>query len=213
MSDVNLTVLLQGELNTLSTGNDAAAERLIALAYPRLLFVARHVLGDAARLQTLEETASLLSATYERLLRSVVAVRPPTVAQFFALAGMKLRQRLSDLLRKVRGRLTESGSGARPKFIQVDQAEDDGSATCYRFEAADLDAAEIGDRIDLMAAVDRLPEEERQVFEMIRLYEFTQKEAAGMIGVDERTIRRRLVRAEATLSDHLAGYNDSGSAT
>ncbi len=44
----------------------------------------------------------------------------------------------------------------------------------------------------ILEAIDNLPEEEREAFDLIRIQNLTHPEAAGLLGVSERTLRRRL---------------------
>ncbi len=52
-------------------------------------------------------------------------------------------------------------------------------------------------------AVERLPGEERDAFSLVWYGEATQKEAAELLGVSERTVLRRIVRARLQLHDSL----------
>src|SRR5262245_4618170 len=47
------------------------------------------------------QTDELLSAVVERLLKALRQARPPTVRDFFALAGQHMRWELSDLARRL----------------------------------------------------------------------------------------------------------------
>jgi len=44
----------------------------------------------------------------------------------------------------------------------------------------------------MLGAIDGLPEEEREVFELVRIQGLTHPEAAGIVGVSEKTVQRRL---------------------
>lgn len=84
----------------------------------------------------------------------------------------------------------------------------------YRAHVEDLldqeDAARMDARIDaaaqsrhLYAAMDRLPEAERAVLELVALDELTVAEAAAAVGVRAVTARVRLHRARRRLGDEL----------
>ena len=56
----------------------------------------------------------------------------------------------------------------------------------------------------MLEAIDGLPEEEREVFELVRIQGLTYPEAAGIVGVSVKTVQRRLNRARLLLAETLA---------
>jgi RNA polymerase sigma-70 factor (ECF subfamily) len=56
----------------------------------------------------------------------------------------------------------------------------------------------------MLAAIEHLPEDEREAFELVRLQGLTYAEAAGVVGVSVKTVQRRLNRARLLLMDQLA---------
>jgi RNA polymerase sigma-70 factor (ECF subfamily) len=55
----------------------------------------------------------------------------------------------------------------------------------------------------IMDAIGRLPDDEREVFELARIQGLTHAEAAGVIGVSVKTIQRRLNRSLQLLAEQL----------
>jgi RNA polymerase sigma-70 factor (ECF subfamily) len=55
----------------------------------------------------------------------------------------------------------------------------------------------------MLAAIEGLPELEREVFGLVRIQGLTQAEAATVAGVSERTVQRRLNRARLLLAERL----------
>ena len=55
----------------------------------------------------------------------------------------------------------------------------------------------------MLQAIDDLPEEEREVFDLVRIQGMTQVEAAEVLGVSNKTVQRRLNRALLILSEAL----------
>ncbi len=53
----------------------------------------------------------------------------------------------------------------------------------------------------MLQAIDDLPEEEREAFDLVRIQGMTQVEAADMLGVSIKTVQRRLNRALLILSE------------
>lgn len=120
----------------------------------------------------------MLSGLVERLLKAMEKTRPPTVRQFFGLVNQHMRWELNDLARRLDERTHTvdlqdgivpapevSGSGLSPNTRRI------------------------------LEAIDSLPDDEREAFELVRIQGMSPSEAASIIGVAERTVQRRLNRA------------------
>ena len=55
----------------------------------------------------------------------------------------------------------------------------------------------------MLEAIDNLPEDEREVFGLVRLQGLTQVEAAEVLDVSAKTVQRRLNRASLLLAEEL----------
>lgn len=141
------------------------------------------------------QTDEMLSAVVERLLKALRKVHPRTVRDFFALANRHMRWELNDLAR----RLDEA---QRVVELREDLAATrDASST----SAATATRARLGARgLRILAAIDDLSDEERQVFEFVRIQGLTQPETAELLGVSTKTVQRRLHRGLLLLSESLA---------
>jgi RNA polymerase sigma-70 factor (ECF subfamily) len=62
----------------------------------------------------------------------------------------------------------------------------------------------------MLQAIDALPEEERETFDLVRIQGLTQAEAAEILGVTIRTVRRRLNRSVVFLTQQLDDLRPSG---
>jgi RNA polymerase sigma-70 factor (ECF subfamily) len=124
------------------------------------------------------ETEELLGGVVAGLLTALRTVRPPTVRQFFALANQHMRWQLNDLAR----RLDQlSGAVALPES---------GVAAPPVSTASGLSPE--GRR--MLGAIEGLPEDEREVFDLVGIQGLTHAEAAAVVGVSEKTVQRRLNR-------------------
>ena len=115
---------------------------------------------------------------------------PPTVRQFFALANRHMRWELNDLAR----RFDEQARGGVAGIAR-------GSPAGAPAEASRSQAGPNVRRI--LEAIEGLPEEEREVFHLVRLQGMSKPEAAGVVGVSEKTVQRRLSRGLLLLSRTL----------
>jgi len=57
----------------------------------------------------------------------------------------------------------------------------------------------------MLPAIDELPQDEREVFDLVRIDGMTQAEAAHVLGVSEETVKRRLNRGLRLPTEQLAG--------
>jgi RNA polymerase sigma factor (sigma-70 family) len=134
------------------------------------------------------ETDELLGGVVAGLLAAMRTTRPRTVRQFFALACQHMRWQLNDLARRLDekpavGVLPEAGVAAPPSSHASGLTPD-------------------GRR--MLSAIESLPEDEREVFDLVGIQGLTHTEAAAIVGVVEKTIQRRLNRARLLLAERLA---------
>jgi RNA polymerase sigma-70 factor (ECF subfamily) len=64
----------------------------------------------------------------------------------------------------------------------------------------------------MFAAIDRLPADEREAFDLVRIQGRTQAEAAGVLGVSAMTVNRRLSRGLELLTEALGDLRPGGNA-
>jgi RNA polymerase sigma-70 factor (ECF subfamily) len=149
--------------------------RLLYRSYPRLT-------QPPLNLQVEE----LLGAVAERLLKALREIRPQTVRQFFALANQHMRWELNDLAR----RLDKQPAAGELREELVPAPASSGSGLTPN-----------GRR--MLEAIENLPEDEREVFGLVRVQGMTQTEAAQVLGVATVTVKRRLNRGLRLLTENL----------
>ena len=129
----------------------------------------------------------MLSAVVERMLKAMRAVRPQGVRQFFALANQHMRWELNDLAR----RLDKQTAAVEVRESRAAAPPDSSASQLSPSTRRILDA------------IERLPEEEREVFDLVRIQGMTQPEAAQVLGVSAKTVQRRLNRGIVMLTEKL----------
>ncbi len=138
----------------------------------------------------------LLGAVVERLLKALRQVRPATARQFFALACQHMRWELNDMARRL----------DKQPLAQELREE---SVPAPANSATGLTPN--GRRI--LAAIDDLPESEREAFDLVRIQGMSQAEAARVLEVSVMTVNRRLKRGlqllAAALGDLYAGNEEA----
>jgi RNA polymerase sigma factor (sigma-70 family) len=192
MDEEPTTAAVQRYLDALA-GNQPAEPIVRALldrAVRRLQLLCKNLLHRNYRRLTLPplnlQPDEMLSAVVERLLKAMRSVRPQTVRQFFALVNQHMRWELNDLAR----RLDE-----QPTFVELESE---------KVPAPPSSGAVLtpnGRR--MLQAIDQLPEDEREVFDLVRIQALTQVEVAKVLGMSSKTVQRRLNHSLLLLAKHL----------
>jgi RNA polymerase sigma factor (sigma-70 family) len=73
----------------------------------------------------------------------------------------------------------------------------------------DSDSAITPDGRLMLRAIENLPEDEREAFELVRFQELTHTEVAEVLGVSTKTVQRRLNRASLLLTRELRDLRPS----
>jgi RNA polymerase sigma factor (sigma-70 family) len=193
------TTVLHGWVDRLRAGDVAAADELLRQAGTQLERMAHKMLQRFPKVGRWEDTADVLQNAVMRLLRALQQVRPASVRAFFGLAAAQMRRELIDLARHYQG---PQGMGAH--YASAARADGSGHAVTPEPAAPD-DADELERWSAFHAAVEQLPDAEREVVEMTFYHGFTQPEIAELLAVDERTVRRRWRAACQNLSVSLRG--------
>ena len=119
---------------------------------------------------------------------------PATTRQFFALASRHIRWELNDMARRLDERMP------------VATLQEDVAATAPPDSVSGLTA----DARRILAAIEELPEPEREAFDLVRVQGLSQLEAARVIGASAMTVNRRLHRALQRLTVILADLDPGG---
>jgi RNA polymerase sigma-70 factor (ECF subfamily) len=192
MSQEQTTAAVQRYLDALAGDQPAEpiVRALLDRAVRRLHLVGANLLYRSYRRLTLPpmnlQPDELLDAVVERLLKAMRSVRPQTVRQFFGLANQHIRWELNDLVR----RLDE-----RPALVELDDKRVASPPSSGSMLTPN------GRR--MLQAIEHLPGDEREVFELLRIQGLTQVEAAGVLGVCAKTVQRRLNGALVLLAKEL----------
>jgi RNA polymerase sigma-70 factor (ECF subfamily) len=201
MSANQTTIAVQRYLDELPQGSVAAEPHVRALLdravsrlqqlcasflyrrYPRLTRPPLNLVAD-----------ELLSAVVERLLKALRHARPPTTRQFFALACQHIRWELNEMARRL---------DQQPPVAEL---RDDLAPASAATSASGLST----DARRILAAIEDLPEDEREAFDLVRIQGLPQAEAAEVLGTSTSTINRRLQRALRRLATALADMCPGG---
>jgi RNA polymerase sigma-70 factor (ECF subfamily) len=121
------------------------------------------------------EADELLGAVVERLLKALREARPTNARQFFALASQHLRWELNEMARRLDER--PAAGELLEELVPAPASSDSGLTPDAR---------------RMLEAIERLPESEREAFELVRIQGMSQSEAARVLGVSAATVNRRV---------------------
>jgi len=190
--DENTTFVVQRYLDAL--GGDVAAEPIVRALLDRSVRRLHHLCAvllhrsypRLTRPPLNLQADELLSAVVERLLKALREARPTTVRQFFALASQHMRWELNDLARRLDG---------QPRAVDVLEGLVPAPAN------SDSGLSPEGRR--MIEVIDALPAEEREAFDLVRIQGMTHAEAAAVLDVAPKTVKRRLDRGLRLLTERL----------
>jgi RNA polymerase sigma-70 factor (ECF subfamily) len=193
MSAEHTTAVVQRYLDELA--GDAPAEPIVRAlldrAVPRLRLLCATLLHRSYPRLTQPpwnvQADELLDAVEERLLKALREARPRTVRELFALANQHMRRELNDLARRLDN---------QPAAAELCE----GLVSAPARSASGLSP----DGRRMLRVIDELPQEEREVFDLVRIQGMTQAEAAHVLGVSEETVKRGLNRGLRLLTEQLA---------
>jgi len=203
MSDTSVTQQVQRLLDRLNAGDPDAKKELIEVAYRRMVRLAgrmrRFFPGGE------EESTGVFHEAYLRVNHALdqVDCKPASVRQFMGLVALQIRRALLDSMRKIKGR----GQSPRPiKVTTLFHSPDTPIGAGPEAHTLEDLAPEQALRLDVVEAIERLGEAEREVVELLFFLGCTQPEAAEVLSVHEDTVKRRWGKAKKELTWLLRVY-------
>lgn len=196
MNDYRTTVVVQRYLDELAgLSGDSPAEpvirALLATAVDRLQLLCANLLFRSYPRLTRPplnlQPDEMLSSVVERMIKAMKSVRPQNVRQFFALANKHMRWELNDLARRL------------DKQVQAQQVRE--SLVAAPAESSESQISPNTRRI--LEAIEGLPDDEREAFDLVRIQGMTHPDAAAVLGVSAKTVQRRLNRSLLALEEKL----------
>jgi RNA polymerase sigma-70 factor (ECF subfamily) len=195
MDEENTTAAVQRYLDEWPTPDgDSATETMVRALLGRSVRRLHHLCGSLlyksyprlTRPPLNLQADELLGAVVERLLKALREARPTSARQFFALASQHMRWELNEMARRL------------DKQPAVEELREESVPA-----PASSDSGLTPEAGRMLEAIERLPENEREAFELIRIQGMSQVEAAGVLGVSVATVNRRLSRGLQLLADAL----------
>jgi RNA polymerase sigma factor (sigma-70 family) len=182
---------LQRLIDLANAGDPASKETLLEHACERLLRLTRKIFHCSGDLRRWEETADVFQSSMMRLHRALASTKVESVRHFFNLAAVQIRRELIDLARHHFG---PEGLG-RNHHTDYQAPDERGGSLHGRAEEPD----DLADWIEFHERVDKLPETELEIVNLLFYEDLNQEEAAQLLGVNVRTVKRRWQAARLRL--------------
>lgn len=177
-----------------------ARDDLIALAAERMRALARRMLARSARVRRWEETDDVVQGALLRLHRALAAVAPSDAQHFLRLAALQVRRELIDLSRRhghagsmAANHDTNAGADTSARH-HVDIAADNGTGT-----------EKLAEWTRFHELVESLPDDQRELFEMVWYLGLSQDDIAAALDCSPRTVRRRWEETKRRFTNAFAG--------
>lgn len=178
---------LEACVDRLGSGDATARDELITFACTRMEQIARRMLKRFPNVRRWDETCDVVQNAAIRLYHSLGNITPHDAKGFLGLAAVQIRRELIDLARKYAG--PESHAANRETNCHWLDGE------FYPKVNDAVDNAETADELArwtaLHKAAENLPQEEKELFDLVWYMGLGQQEAADMLGCSVRTIKRR----------------------
>ena len=187
---------LQGLIDLARNGSPDAKTHLLDHSCERLLKLTRKMFRGYPGLRRWEQTDDVFQNSLIRLHRALSQVEVESVRHFFNLAAVQIRRELLDLKKHhfgVEGRATHHHTDHQPS--------DDTGGT---ISAKEDEPEDLSQWADFHAAVEHLPDELREVCDLLYYEGLTQEEAAALLDISSRTLKRRWHEAKLLLHEKLS---------
>jgi RNA polymerase sigma factor (sigma-70 family) len=196
----NTSADLQDLIDRLRDGELEARRELLQRAYHRLLRIAGTVFHeDFQALRGRHDLESVVSEVWLRLIGALEATQPQTVEGFFGLVFHKVRQVLLDMAGRQRRDDLHRGEG---------RVDGDDSAGVAAFDRADTthDPERLAALTELHDQIEKLPADQRTVFDLHYYGGFSQAEIAQMLELYPKQVSRLWLAATGRLAKWLDGF-------
>jgi RNA polymerase sigma factor (sigma-70 family) len=193
------TACLELLVAQLDGGNPAARHELLSRAGDSLQRLTRRMFRTEHRLKRWEETDDVFQNASLRLFLALADVRPSSVRDFFRLAALHIRRELIDLARRYFG---PQGIGTRQTTCHPGHGS---SSVPYEQGDTSEEPSRLASWREFHEQVAQLPDEEREMFDLLWYQGLGQAEAAKLLGISERTVQRRWQTARLRLHRALEG--------
>lgn len=197
------TILFQNSLDRLKQGDATASGELISSISRRLIVLARRMLRDDPRVSQREQSEDVLQQAAMCLQRRLADVVTETPQDFLRLAASQVRRELMDLARH---NFSHAGSGANHADTSPSTDNANSSTVDIEVETTCCNPQQLAVWSNFHQAVELLPDIEQRVVDLLWYHELSPAEAAEILQVPERQVRRSWQSARLSLQKKVGSF-------
>lgn len=172
-------------------GDPGAVNAILVHCQGRLKQLTRQMLHRFPGVRRWEDTSDVFQHVVADLISTLRQLTFDSPADFLQLAACRIRWALLDLAKKRRPDLV--GAGADDSAPDPVAGKPDSTNDPYNLAQWE----------EVHSRIDRLPPDARQLFDLLYYQDLTQAEAAEVLGVPLRTLKRKWQHARANLMSLL----------
>ena len=202
--DNTLDEVLAGCLERLAKGDDSAREEILELCNERLRELSSRLLGKFAKVKRWDSTDDVAQNAAMRLYRALAETVPDSPRGLMGLMATQIQRELVDLARKHAGPMSYAANhgtnaipGTNGDVMLVDEAQDHGDSEDSEIPLERWES--------FHAAVEALPDDHREVFNLVWYLGADQVTTAKTLGMSVRTVGRRWQEAHELVREKLDG--------
>lgn len=177
-------------------------EQFLGAACQRLHEIAHRMVRGFPQVRRWEETDDVAQAAALRLSRALETVSPRDERHFLGLIVTQVRRELLDLARKYSG---PTSFAAHHETNVVELPTGRLERVSLAAEGPEESAEDMASWTRFHEVVTELPDEERELFELVWYAGASQAEIAATLGISPRTIRRRWEQTKRHFLRRLGG--------
>lgn len=201
MEPTESTLAVQHWLELHLAGDEAARNALIEVSMRRLRLLARQILTDIPSVREFEETDDLLQNALLRLWKCLAETKPATPIDYYRLAACLIRRELIDLSRRHASHpanaTRRAGDSSRGELVVAH------NQAAFSPPDDTFDPQRLIQWTEFHEYVEKLPDGERSLFDLIWYQGLSLPEASGLLNIPERTLRRQWNAARVKLGTEL----------
>jgi RNA polymerase sigma factor (sigma-70 family) len=189
-------------IERLRFGDDSARSALLERVYHRLRRIAAALLrNEFPRLRARHDLNSIIDEAWMRLMKTLAETRPESAEDFYNLMFHKVRQVLLDMAR------IQTRDDARWRQGPANGEEPD-AAPVFDVGDSTHEPARLAIWSEFHREVESLPDNQRLVFDLHYLAEFSQSEIARLLDLHPKQVSRLWLAATGSLAQWLDGIEE-----
>ena len=198
---------LESYLTRANEGDESAREHLLTLASERLMTLSRKLKRGFPRVGRWEQTEDVCQMASLKLYDALASTKINDSRHFFRLAAKKIRETLIDLARHYQG---AHGVGANHATQMPARGGGETSPGSLMDNAGEMtqNPQKLAQWKELHEGIDSLPDDLKEMFDLLWYNELSQDEAASIVGISTRQVKRRWRDAKLALSQAMGGDAD-----